>query len=642
MALVFMSGRFLGTSRTGRRAQAPASSAEGAEESSRRGDPGRGRGSGAPDTARSPGASSPTSDAGTSGTSTAGPTGAFYDAKANRLYFVLEGEVIDATSGRPIETFLVEATRVRSLAYGGEATVQVERTEEPQGRFRIEGLGLGEWRVTGRAEGYAPSSQTLTLDAVELDPYLVIPLSGGTEVSGQVVDPRGQPVAEARVGLEGCFAPKPPKSCRIVKTGTDGRFLLTGAPAEEAFAVRAEHPRYGEAVRRNLRRAEGETEHVVLELSGILKVYGRVLRGEADEPVAGAEVRVPDPEIVTKTRPDGGYQLFMPATSQPDVRVVRANRDGSKVELTTYPRGRSAESIRWVEAETHVAELEKSFHLEADSTRLFGQVTDQDGRPMSEVRLSVSNSRGWKRGGRKHETFPVEARTDAEGRYAIEHIPSQAGYDVRARVSEGNWAELGYVNITDESEVEANFQLGAGALRGRFVDRETGAPFRLAERDCRALGAERLGAGGFFVGPVCHEDGRFEFEKVPPGRYRLQDRAPWMGAAHEITPLEVEVGPSQIVEGLALKVRGEQADTWRVRVVDERGRVLSGAYLRYQKDRTLYTSSLRPGVDGLASFSLSRSHSAVFIDHQGHESVELDLGGRDPEAVIEVQLRRAG
>ncbi len=638
MALIFMGGRFLKQSPSRRAAEhrAPASNAGTAgrtEENTTRGDSATSRPAAEPSSAPDGSASS---DAGA-----AGRSGAFYLSEEGRLYFVLEGEVLDATSGQPIEDFTVEATLVRSLAYGGPKTVQIERTDEPQGRFQIEGMGLGEWRVTGRAEGYAPSTQTVTLDAVDANPFLVIPLSGGTEVSGQVVDPQGRPVEGARVGLEPCFATKPPRSCRLVVTATDGRFLLVGAPAEEAFAVRAEHPRYGEAVRRDLRRAEGETEHVLLELSGILKVYGRVMRGVKLEPVADAQVRVRDPELETKTKADGTYQLFMPATAHPDVRVVRFNRGGSLVEFTTHPKGRSAEPIRWVEAETHVAELEKNFELESENTRLYGTVTDESGTPLSDVRLSVANSRGWKKGGREHETFPVETRTDAVGRYQIEHIQSHAGYEVRARVSEGNWVELGYVNVREESEVEANFQLGSGAIRGTFVHAETGKPFRMAARDCDGLGAERLGPGAFFIGPKCHDDGRFEFEKVPPGKYRLQDRAPWMNPPQEVSAVEVEVGASQIVDGVQLRVRGEEADTWKLRVTDERSRVLSGPVLRYQKDRTLYTSSLQVGPDGIASFSLSRAHPLAYIDHTGHESQPLDLAGRDPSLVIEVQLRRA-
>jgi hypothetical protein len=641
MALVFMGGRFLGPGRLGSRAKprspAEQTASEGASRGGASSDP-TARGDGLdPKPASRVGSSS---GAGGTATSTAGRTGAFYSATENRLYFALEGEVIDATSGRAIETFVVEATRIRSLAYGGPSSATVERSKQTDGRFRIEGLGLGEWRVTGRAEGYAPSAQTLELNSVDADPFIVIPLSGGAEVSGQVVDPRAKPVAEAKVGLEACFAPKPPKSCRIVTTGTDGRFVLQGAPAEEVFAVRAEHPRYGEAVRRNLRRAEGETEHVVLELSGVLKVFGKVLKGEQNSPVAGAEVRVRDPELATQTKPDGSYQLFMPATSQPDVRVLRANRDGSTVELTSYPKGRSAEEIRWVEAETNVAELEKNFQLEAEAARLHGRVTNEKDEPIAEVRLELANSRGWKRG-RTHETFPVETKTSADGRYSIDNIPSEAGYDVRARIREGEWVHLGYVNIPDEKEVEANFQLGSGAVRGTFVHADTGAPFQMSDRDCHSLGAQRVGTGAFFVALTCREDARFEVEKVPPGRYHIGDRTPWTGSPNAVTPVEVEVAPGQIVEGVKVSVRGEEADTWEVRVTDERERILPGPYLRYKKDRTLYTSNLDVGTDGVATFSLSRAHPIIFIDHPGHESRELDLKGRNSKLVIEVQLPRA-
>ena len=343
-----------------------------------------------------------------------------------------------------------------------------------------------------------------------------------------------------------------------------------------------------------------------------------------------------DSEVMTDA--EGRYQVLVPLQNRPRAVVKVKSAKGYEVEFASYPERRSSHAIEWVQADTHVAQVEKNFSLAMDSARLYGRITDEKGQPISGVQIKVANTTGWHKS-RGHETFPDRTTTDAQGRYEIDNIPVKAGYRVSHLMEGERWSILGYVNIAEEREVEANFTLGEASIRGRFVHRDDGRNFRPSRRSCARMGAERIGSN-YFVHPRCYDDGRFEFPALAPGRYKLHNRIAWMDSPLTIVPKEVEVQAGQVLEDVKVQVEGEESDTWKVRVTDMDGRFLSDLYVRHNQGGTKFTSSLGPGSDGVARFSLSRLFTQVHIDASGHESEQLNLAGRDPEEVIVVRMRK--
>lgn len=565
------------------------------------------------------------------------PSGAFWDSEKQAMFFALEGEVLDEVSGEAVPAFDIAAVAVESKGFAAGNRLSDRFAGKKDGRFRLEGFGLGEWRVTARAEGYAPVSQTVKLGDLSDDPYLVMPMSRGGALSGRVVDWRGQPVDGAKVGLLECFE-RTSEACRTVTTNSDGAFSIQGVPAKDKFAVKAEHERYGFAVRPNLSRRDGESEHVVIELSGVLRVFGRVTTGPDRTPVPNATVIESRSEQRIVTDGEGRYELFMPLESRPRVYVESKSRDGFVTKFASYPERRSVEAIRWVQAQTHVAELEKNFALAMETSRLFGRVTDAEGHPIAGVELALHNTTGW-HGKRNHETFPERTVTNADGRYAIDGVPAKAGYTVSYKTKDGR-KKLGYVNIREEKEVEANFTLGGGAIRGRMVHKDSGQPFRAAVQQCQRLAAKRLGQGGTFADPRCYDDGRFEFSDLAPGKYVLEDRVSWMDNAVQTYEREVVVAPGEVVEGVTVEVEGEEARTWQFRALTADGRFVPDPFLRYSQGGTQFTANLMVGTDGVAKFSLSDQYETVHLEATGYEAVKVDLSSRSPDAVIEVTMKR--
>lgn len=114
---------------------------------------------------------------------------------------------------------------------GGLPLSIVQATTSEDGKFEMNALPRGRrYTLTARANGY--DMQCLSVDASSRknnrqDVGVLRLAPADLCISGIVVDSRGKPVAGATVSLVG--RSRFPGS--TVHTGTDGRFVLTGAPA---------------------------------------------------------------------------------------------------------------------------------------------------------------------------------------------------------------------------------------------------------------------------------------------------------------------------------------------------------------------------------------------------------------------------
>ncbi len=574
-------------------------------------------------------------------------SGAFWDDAQQRIVFALAGEVVDATTGEPVRSFDLSANVTSQGDYGQGGRVRRSFSGHKDGRFVLNNLGLGTWEVEVRSEGYAPSRQSVDLSDLHANPLLLFPLSEGAQITGQVLDWKGEPVADALVGQPECMPRsgkrKQParKGCVTQTTDKDGAFTLPTIPEERVFSLRAEHKKYGFADIKNLKQAEGSTEHVVIRLSGVVRMFGTVTRGADQRPVAGAVVASQSGESA-KTNATGHYEILAPLHQRPEAFVESdPARARGRAKIASYPDNRSSRELRWVDASTHVAEVEIDFRLQMESGTIVGRIIDNAGKPMAGVELNFANTVGWKNK-REHETYPTRAVTDDGGNYRVDDVPTEAGYRVayKTRGADGSdrWNSLGFIRVPEEREVVANFTIGHGALRGRFVD-DKGKPFMASDRGCSRLGA-RSGADVFLI-PKCLGEGRFEFVDLPPGKYVLENRIGTHNSPIEITPQTVELGADEVKADVEVVASGEPAVTWKMRILDAEGRFVSGPFVRFRKGGTNFTSNLQIGDDGIAEINISSEFSEINIDAPGFVSEAVNLQNRPPEKTIEVRLNLA-
>lgn len=178
----------------------------------------------------------------------------------------LAGRVVDAVSGEPIESFRIRFVQPQlevgdrfGSGYGyvwsepGQAFTSVDGTW----RCDDQSLEVGAiFAVEATAAGYAPAIAPRVAASPDPDPAaLVLRLSRGASVVGQVVSDGGQPVADALVTLATPSLPVRPlpfhpveRDARwIVRSDAAGAFAIEGAPAGECTLV-VQHPEWIDAV----------------------------------------------------------------------------------------------------------------------------------------------------------------------------------------------------------------------------------------------------------------------------------------------------------------------------------------------------------------------------------------------------------
>tara|TARA_R110002096_G_scaffold434832_1_gene658052 strand:- start:33848 stop:36565 length:2718 start_codon:yes stop_codon:yes gene_type:complete len=580
-------------------------------------------------------------------------SGAYWSDAEQVVQFRIRGEAFDADTGHPLEGFELTAGLLESGDFNQRKAITESFDSLVEGRFVLGGLGIGTWRITATREGYAPVIQTLEIADLRASPYLVIPLSStGAKLSGRVIDWQGRPVAGAKIGLASCLqgkaSDKPEAGCNLVSSDTQGRFVIDKLPEEETFSLYAKHDRYGFATSSNLHSAEPDEapgegdepgQHITIRLSGVVRIYGRVVKGKEKTPVASAVVE--GAGDTAQTSATGDYELIVPLEETPEAYVVSYPGSPKGLAIHSYPENRSARPLEWVDAQDHAAQVRIDFFLEMSDANLVGTIRDSKGKPVAGVNVSLMNTNGWKNN-RGHQTFPTKAITDAGGNYKVANIPAKAGYRIIYRLNEDeDWQELGYVNIPEEGEVRADFQLGSASIRGRFVKSDTGAPMVVDQMSCSRLGAERADAAGVFALAHCYPDGRFEIVGLQSGTYILHNKTDWMAGPVTFESETVTLAPGQLLTDVEVKVDGESAKLWRFRILSTENEFLVGAYIQYQVGDSSTTSTLHILADGTAKKQINESIKEILLEVPGYEPMPVNLSEHSPERTIEVRLTKS-
>jgi uncharacterized GH25 family protein len=174
----------------------------------------------------------------------------------------LKGRVVDS-AGKPHPAFTVIARLAKSALESGDSTTQ--SFFDDQGRFELNGLQPGTWRVQAAANGQAPSPEK----TVEVPGEVELVLSRGGRIRGQVVDRvTHKPLAGARVSVEGGVE-SDLTTASGAATDDNGQFLLGGlSPGLCSITVAAQghNPRLIGGLRPE---ADGELGPLTIDLSAV-------------------------------------------------------------------------------------------------------------------------------------------------------------------------------------------------------------------------------------------------------------------------------------------------------------------------------------------------------------------------------------
>ncbi len=466
------------------------------------------------------------------------PPGAWLSLRLRRGH-ELRGVVAEAVRGRRVAGATLLACDDPGLAFGFEACAEARSGED--GTFAFASLPTGIVRLRAQGSGYAVSRvEAVPLPLAAGAPPPTLTLRPGSRVAGRVVDERGEPVAGARVWgrpAAGSFDDLA-ESAREwpTHTGGDGRFVLAGVPAGEAwtpFAFRADRDVGRGAPLDIAAGAEVPEVEILLPAPPILALS--FLDSAGGQPPRQVE-------LLCFREPAAADRAFAKCVEPGRIQdegggrfTVRFPESGTR-DLLIAPEGFSE-----VRRDGVVLEPGRRLDLGALPVQaglaIAGRVTDPQAEPVPGATVEASwDADGWRRSRR--------VATDASGQFRAAGL-GQSPVTLSASAPGFETASLAPVQpgATDLALVLARL----GALAGRVRLEEGGAPEAfviVTHREAESVPA--TGALGFpREDPFSTGDGSYRIDALPPGRYTVEARAPGRVAARRS---DVRVDRGQLAE----------------------------------------------------------------------------------------------
>ena len=468
---------------------------------------------------------------------------------------------------------------------------------------------------------------------------LVVPTAGGASVAGRVRDRAGRPIAGARVVVHanlGTGSGYRPGHTGLARTDAEGAFEIRHLPAMDLAVVSVEAPGYALWSRMPYLTPLVEGRPLELDVALVRTAHLRVrVVDEAGAGIPGARLW-----FFAQTGPEGGRAWDRTVLGDADGVAVVDDMPlrGGSVQvwapghyLPAVPHGAALGTILGRSIPPLQAGGELGFEVVmTKGPTLRGTVVDAAGHAVAGAHLAFHMGRSdAPRGG----GFQIlRETTDAQGRFTFGGLPPLAHLEVTVHHED---------HPSTTTEIDPNRSAGEVPLRIVLP-----APGRIAGRVVDAAGRPaanvRVQCDGARDVVVSDAQGRFDFERVAPGRRRLS-----LGdVSLPASTLYLELAAGQRVGDVTLRHPGEEDAVLEGRVLEAGGGVSPG--------RTVSVRSLAaPGASGNAyvnpdgRFRLERVPpgrytvgvdgvtTSVTIGDEGTTSTTLTLPALPPSFVVE-------
>jgi len=268
---------------------------------------------------------------------------------------IIAGNVFDMATSKPLANARIAVERLKAQA---EYETVVTGQTDAEGRFRIEKVPAGTYRVTASAEGYA--ALVAGYERLVKDGYLPfddIELAPEAAVSGSVTDDAGKPIAEATVHLAETMGING-MGYRLVTrawttTDAEGRFEMNAVPTgygRVLCSVKGYHAPVGE-----LRTVPADNVTIRMSQTGTIK--GKVIGGEQNDGSIRVSVAPEGGQRIgtwggaMQVKPDGTFQFN---NVPPGAYIISAGP-----LIPGEPPGAKARKIQVVVGQTVTVELAK-------------------------------------------------------------------------------------------------------------------------------------------------------------------------------------------------------------------------------------------------------------------------------------------
>lgn len=532
---------------------------------------------------------------------------------------VLEGRVVDEATTGPVAGARVEASQSQRRSMGGGGmTISFVSTgggtvaeTDGDGRFRLEGLGVGAYDLKATARGFRETTLAVRLAEGEAPRPVTVTLKAGLPLEGLILDPGGSPAVGVRVHAEPASADQTRMEARpapaSTRSGDDGAFRLEGlAPGRVVVSARSDEGAWA----RELAEA-GQERPVELRLEPGGGVQGRVV-AEGGESVGEVEVggwgasmqqdlgtvRVEaDGTFAVERVVPGRYELWAlaPGWSRATETVTVEPGRMAEVALTLHKGGTvigrvlglgSAELERcqvfasgsrakpvpdgtFTLGGVRVGRTEVSALVIPDGRRRTATVLIEDvGRPATaelDFAKGLALSGSVRRAGAPAAGVVVEARSgatsgstasDAQGAWELAGL--EPG-EIELRLVDQHGRTLLGRRLQASSDQRVDLELPGGTLRGRVV----ALPERKPVAGARVTLLGSADQPGLSREVSTDETGAFRIDELPDGELSVRARADGYTAAETRGHLSMGSGPE-----VTLELHAEQRLVLRVHLPD--------------------------------------------------------------------------
>lgn len=358
----------------------------------------------------------------------------------------------------------IVGAKVIAMNYGANTQSRNEAFTDDDGKFQVDGLGVGAYILMVQATGYRPQNHTrVQVGDLNVD----IPMLKQAELTGRVVEAAtGKPVTKFKARLLQVAVGVPNQGNQmqyeVTHNNADpsdpktGAFTLLGVNPG-TYAIKVTASGYASRISDSFQVVDGvATPPITIQVTKGGTIKGRIVDRASGNGVVGAQIASYDGDT-----PAGQFDPFfenMTATRATE-RKARSGDDGM-FELKMLTAGRYRLKIdhpdfatEWIEnmvvTEGQTTDT-GALSLKSGGT-LSGKVIEASGKPCT---------RGWVRMYQVETAEMYQTRTDAEGRYTIAHI-RPGNYRVSATRASGAGVDA-FDSLAEQQQSEFTVQIGEG------------------------------------------------------------------------------------------------------------------------------------------------------------------------------------